>query len=183
MTKQCYILSRVQLCATPWTVAHQAPLSMEFSRQKHQSGQPFLSPGNLPNLGIKPWSPALQADSSPSEPPGKPHGQVDHSLKKILIWCVCFIFFFRCQLKLVFSYLKFSLPGVSVQRLKCQMRLNTAVFIAPCEATNTLLIGPARIMLCWLSLQCSRQTGSHVILKQNKKKIQQYFNTMQHYVF
>ena len=61
------------LFATPWTVAHQAPLSMEFSRQEYCSGLPFPSPGDLSNPGIKPGSPALQADSVPSEPPGKPH--------------------------------------------------------------------------------------------------------------
>ena len=57
---------------TPWTVAHQAPLSMEFSRQEYWSGLPFLSSGDLPDPGIKPGSPALQRDSLLSEPPGKP---------------------------------------------------------------------------------------------------------------
>ena len=57
--------------ATPWTAAYQAPLSMEFSRQKYWSGLPFPSPGDLPNPGIEPRSPALQANSLPSEPPGK----------------------------------------------------------------------------------------------------------------
>ena len=57
---------------TPWTVAHQTPLSMGFSRQESWSGLPFPSPGDLPNLGIEPRSPELQADSSPSEPPEKP---------------------------------------------------------------------------------------------------------------
>ena len=52
-------LSRVQLFATPWTVAHQAPLSMRFSRQEYLSGWPFLSPRDLPNPGIEPGSPAL----------------------------------------------------------------------------------------------------------------------------
>ena len=66
------LLSRVRLFATPWTVAHQAPQSMEFSRQEYWSGLPFASPGDLPNLGIKPRSPALQADALQSEPPGKP---------------------------------------------------------------------------------------------------------------
>ena len=56
-------LSHVQLFAIPWTVAQQAPLSMEFSRQKYQSGLPFPSPGDLPDPGIKPGSSALQADS------------------------------------------------------------------------------------------------------------------------
>ena len=61
-------LSRVQLFVTPWTVAHQAPQSMEFSRQEYWSGLPFPSPGDLPDPGIKPGSPALQADALPSEP-------------------------------------------------------------------------------------------------------------------
>ena len=56
----------------PWTVAHQAPLSMEFSRQEYWSGLPFPSPGDLPDPGIEPGSLALQADSLLSEPPGKP---------------------------------------------------------------------------------------------------------------
>ena len=64
-------LSRVRLFRTPWTVACQAPLSMEFSRQEYWSGLPFPSLGDLPNLGIKPGSSALQADSLSSEPPGK----------------------------------------------------------------------------------------------------------------
>ena len=64
-----------QLCLTicdPWTVAQQAPLSMRFSRQEYWSGLPFPSPGNLPNPGIEPRSPTLQADTLTSEPPGKP---------------------------------------------------------------------------------------------------------------
>ena len=64
--------SRVQLFATPWTVAHQAPPSMEFSRQEYWSGLPFPSPGDLPNPGIEARSTALQEDSLPTEPPGSP---------------------------------------------------------------------------------------------------------------
>ena len=64
-------LSRVRLFVTPWTVAHQAPPSMEFSRQEYWSGLPFPSPGDLPDPGIEPRSPALQADTLASEPPGK----------------------------------------------------------------------------------------------------------------
>ena len=64
------LLSRVRLFATPWTVAYQAPLSMGFSRQEYWSGLPFPSPGDLPDPGVKPGSPALQADALPSEPPG-----------------------------------------------------------------------------------------------------------------
>ena len=65
-------LSRVRLFATLWTVAHQAPLSMGFSRQDYWSGLPFPSPGDLPDPGIEPRSPTLQADALPSAPPGKP---------------------------------------------------------------------------------------------------------------
>ena len=57
---------------TPWTVAHQAPPSMEFSWQGYWSGLPFPSPGDLPNPGIEPRFHALQADSLPSEPSRKP---------------------------------------------------------------------------------------------------------------
>ena len=57
VTKSCTIL------VTPWTEAHQAPLSMGFSRQEHWSGFPFPSPEDLPNPGIKPGSPALLAYS------------------------------------------------------------------------------------------------------------------------
>ena len=64
--------SRVRLFATPWTVARQAPLSMGFSRKEYCSGLPLPSPGDLPNPGVKPGSPALQTDTLPSEPPGKP---------------------------------------------------------------------------------------------------------------
>ena len=63
------LLSRVQLFATPWTVAYQAPPFMGFSRQECWSGLPFPSPGDLPNPGMEPRSPALQADSLPSELP------------------------------------------------------------------------------------------------------------------
>ena len=63
-----------RLFATPWTVAYQAPPSMEFSRQEYWSGLPFPSPRDLPDLGIEPKSPALQADALPSRPPGKPQG-------------------------------------------------------------------------------------------------------------
>ena len=63
-------LSRARLFAIPWTVVYQASLSMGFSRQEYWSELPFPSPGDLPDPGIKPRSPALQADALPSEPPG-----------------------------------------------------------------------------------------------------------------
>ena len=57
---------------TPGTVAHQASLSMGFSRQEYWSGLPFPFPGDLPDPGLEPRSPALEADALTSEPPGKP---------------------------------------------------------------------------------------------------------------
>ena len=69
--KKVKSLSRVRLFATPWTVAYQAPPSTGFSRQEYWSGLPFPSPGDLPDPGIEPRSPALRADALPSEPPGK----------------------------------------------------------------------------------------------------------------
>jgi len=66
------LFSRLQLFVTSWTVAYQASLSMGFSGQEYWSGLPFPSPGDLPNPGIKPRSPALEADALISEPPGKP---------------------------------------------------------------------------------------------------------------
>ena len=64
-------LSRVRLFVTPRTVAYQAPPSMGFSREEYWSGLPFPSPGDLPDPGIEPGSPAFQADALTSEPPGK----------------------------------------------------------------------------------------------------------------
>ena len=61
--------SLVQLFATPWTAAHQAPPSMGFSRQEYWSGLPFPSPGDLPDPGIERRSSALRADALTSEPP------------------------------------------------------------------------------------------------------------------
>ena len=83
-------LSRVQLFATPWTVAHQAPPSMEFSRQEYWRGLPFSSPGDLPTPGIKPRS-TCTADKLRlrlSEPLGNPV-----KAKVANIWCMSFQYF------------------------------------------------------------------------------------------
>ena len=64
--------SHVQLFATSWTVTYQAPPSMGFSRQEYWNGLPLPSPGDLPDPGIEPGSPPLQADALTSELPGKP---------------------------------------------------------------------------------------------------------------
>ena len=69
--RMCAQSLHMPVFVTPWTVAHQAPLPMGFSRQECWSGLPFPSPGDLPDPGIEPGSPTLQADALPSEPPGK----------------------------------------------------------------------------------------------------------------
>ena len=70
--KKVKSLSRVRLFGTPRTVACLAPPSMGFSRREYWSRVPLPSPRDLPDPGVRPGSPALQADALPSEPPGKP---------------------------------------------------------------------------------------------------------------
>ena len=85
--------------AIPWIVVYQASsvyqasLSMGYSRQEYWSVLPFPSPGDLPDPGIEPRSPALQADALPSEPPGKP--SIWTSRIKVLTKCKYFPFLFR----------------------------------------------------------------------------------------
>ena len=74
------LLSRVRLFVTLWTVAHQASPAVGFSRQEYWSGLPFPSPGDLPDPGIKPRVPALEADALTSEPPGKPESEHDYTV-------------------------------------------------------------------------------------------------------
>ena len=71
------VLSHVRLFVTPWTVVHQAPLSMKFSKQEYWSGLPFPAPGDLSDLGIEPASPALQVDSLPLSHQGSPLIKMD----------------------------------------------------------------------------------------------------------
>ena len=84
------LLSRVQLFVTPWTVASQAPLSMEFSKQEYWSGLPFHSPEDLPNPGRKPRSPTLQAGSLLTELSGKPNntgvGILQYKIKSFVLF-------------------------------------------------------------------------------------------------
>ena len=97
------------LCNTmDFILAYQAPLSMEFSRQEYESGLPVSSPGNLPNPGIKHQSPALQADSLLSDPPGEP--SICYQIK-LWFWskmnfCVFYLCFGNWLTDDVFSDLK-----------------------------------------------------------------------------
>ena len=78
-------LSCVRLFVTPWIVAYQTSPSMGFSRQEYRIGLPFPSPGHLPDPGIEPGSPALQADALPSDPPRKPEEVVKKLLYEIIL--------------------------------------------------------------------------------------------------
>ena len=105
--KKVKLLSHARLFATPWTVAYQASLSMELSRQGYWSGLPFPSPGGLPDPGIEPRSPTLQADTLPSEPPGKPKSQ----LKRIYFLTDIFlsmISFLSANYNFLFNFYAFS---------------------------------------------------------------------------
>ena len=70
--RNVYVCSVMSDSAIPWTVAHQAPLSTELSRQEYWNGSPFSPPGDLPNPGIEPTSPALEVDSLPLSHQGSP---------------------------------------------------------------------------------------------------------------
>ena len=101
---KCQSLSHVWFFVTPWTVACQAPLSLEFSRQEYWSGQPFPFPGDLPKPGIEPRFPALQVNSLLLEQPWKPSRVLVHEkLGDItVVYCQMFslcidfcVFFFK----------------------------------------------------------------------------------------
>ena len=91
---------------TLWTIAHQAPLSMGFSRQEYWSGLPIPSPGDLPNPGMEPVSPvtsALQTDSLPAEPLGKPQTRVSVQFSSVTQLCPT-----------LFDTMNCSMPGLPV---------------------------------------------------------------------
>ena len=77
-----------QILCDSWIVAHQAPLSIEFSRQEYWSGLPVPSSGDLPDPGIEARSPALQVDSLPSEPPGKSQALSKKNVAWWMYWCL-----------------------------------------------------------------------------------------------
>ena len=95
------LLSLVHLFATPWPIAFQALLSMEFSSHEYWSGQPFLSPGDLLNPGTEPWSPALEGDSLSTEPPGISYYFIHEYFRMNLFKKCLIIYRFPCPL--VFS--------------------------------------------------------------------------------
>ena len=124
--------SRVRLFVTLWTIAHQAPLAIGFSRQEYWSGLPCPPLGDLPDPGIELWSPALRADALTSEPPGKTYGCDSWTVKKaehrridaFKLWC------WRRLLRVPWtatrsnqSILKEISPGCSLERLMLMLKL------------------------------------------------------------
>ena len=104
---------------TLWTVAHQAPLSMEFPRQEYCSGLSFPSPGDIPHPGVKhesPVSPALQLDSLPSEPS-----------EKVVFFVFCFLWVIK-DFKV--TYIKFNFPKVTHQ-INYRTEIQNHVFLTP----------------------------------------------------
>ena len=96
----CVHCACIYIYTTLRTVAHQAPPSMGFSRQEYWSGLPFPSPGDLPDPGIEPRSPALQADALTSEPPGKPMYRHKHL---VYIFIMINVELFTCLLAICTS--------------------------------------------------------------------------------
>ena len=140
--------SCVWLFATPWTVACWGPLSMGFPRQEYWSELPFPSPGDFPDPGIKSWSPALQSDSLPSEPPVDTSkwwhflflpSSRDTYLLSFYTFPVCF----RCQTTIEWLTLSFLATSYVVVRGSASMILS----IGHCQLSEA---GP-----CTLHLQAS----------------------------
>ena len=141
-------VSRVRLFATPWTVACQAPLSMAFSRQEYWSGLPFPSPGDLPDPGIEPWSPALEADTLTSEPPGK-----RCAYSRYLIFAVWISYFPSLKLfEACFSNNKRAYKKYKRQGLKQDLNVNQAsvsrslIFTSSCLTVKQIGMS---CFFCW----------------------------------
>ena len=134
-----YSLSCVQLLATPWTLAHQDPLYMGFSRQESLSRLPRSPLGDLPNPGIKlesPLSPALQVDSLPSEPSEKPTiNCILHS--KTVKWHIFLDTYFLQKTK---KMLKFTFPFYAVPvNISCAFFFFTRLFGCVCVGGRMLI--------------------------------------------
>ena len=149
-------LSSVQLFVTPWTVAYQAPPSMEFSRWDYWSGLQFPTPGDLPDPGMEPGSPTLQVDSLPTEPPVAPIKSCKTSRKASVLkrgsslsrsWILC---------KRNLSVFQFS----SVQSLSC-VRLFATPWIEACQASLSITNSQSSLKLTSIELV---MPSSHLIL-------------------
>ena len=109
--------SRVRLFSTPQTVADQASLTMGFFRQEHWSELLCPPAGDLPDPGIEPGSPELQADSVPSEPPGKPLTNVERVLKSRDITLMTKVHIVKAM---VFPVVMYRCESWTIKKAKCQ---------------------------------------------------------------
>ena len=129
------LLSHVWLFENSWTIAHQAPLSMVFSRQENWSVLPFPSPGNLPDPEIEPESPALQADSLPSEPQGKP--KIEYNFHYFFTFYIIFLLFYISSKD--FSKLKKKLRRMIFERYTTHILLFCLEFVFKKQNSDCLL--------------------------------------------
>ena len=176
---ECQSLSCVQLFVTPQTAAHQAPLSMEFSRQEYWTGQPFPSPGDLPNPGIKLRSPTLHTDSLPSELPGKTNKNYNFLKYQDQYYLLPIFGIFQ---HLIFIYFGFKLTlkvGFYKYFLKSQTQFSFYLVKTPWKKQNWSHI-PKTIMICYylnfqvfLFLNC----GSIASIQFNQHCIKLQFNS------
>ena len=130
-------LSRVWLFVTPWTIAYQAPPSIRFSRQEYWSGLPFPSPGDLPDPGIEPQSPAFQADALTSEPPGKPPNIHSVQFSSVLslshVWLFTTPWIAACQtsLSITISWSSLKLTSIELVMPSSHLILHRPLFLLP----------------------------------------------------
>ena len=122
--------------AIPWIVACPTPLSMEFPRQEYWSGLSFPSPGDLPDPRIKPRSPALQAGSLPTEPPGKPLCIYTHyAFPSFLFSAIC-----KASSDNHFAFWHFFILGMVLQPVSCTMsRTSVHSFLGTLSIRSNLL--------------------------------------------
>ena len=158
-------LSHVQLFETPWTVAHQAPLSMGFPRQEHWTRLPFPSPGYLPDPGIEPRSPASQADSSPFEPPGNPCCLFIQPLIKKILRLPCVMVFPQLKKKEHLNIQDLLLRCLPVMRVVIISSYHTSWLL---EAFTPKQLSPRYIHSQWLfmthlGLSCSLKSYLHLL--------------------
>ena len=143
-------LSCVRLFATPWMVAYQVPRSLEFSRQEYWSGLLFPSPGDHPNPGIEPGSPALQTDALPSEPLGKPTALTIQTCKVMSL-------FFNMLSRFVIAFLPRSkhlliswLQSLSALILEPKKRKSVPGSTFPLSICHEVMGPDAMILVFWM---------------------------------
>ena len=163
---------------TLWTVAHQAPLSIEISGENTVVGCQLPSPGNLPNPGIEPRSPTLQADSSPSEPPeAKVSIQVFYPFSFMLLFSHCWILKILCIFWITVLYqicLMHFLPicGLSSHFLDCVFHITKVFNFNEIQLINYFFQGP---LILYLKSHCNAQVYLDFLQMTSRSFIVLYF--------